>query len=252
MSANEDDLLRLPAGLRLSSDPVEGNPFPALDPRHQVWDDATREAEQQWCLLNSQTETPSDRPADAFIVSVCDRTAGKFDIWAKRGVHVVWSDGDLRSYDRWLISYAEAWLQEFSSKDPYSRLVPIRDLLSGLRLVLTKRVSWWKADARRYLAEQRAHAQKGTSATSTPKRRASRPKPPCFESAVELLKKDQYRNLTLIGFCQLMDCKADQYPSTVKYRPPASWKVRSFLEQYRKRANTVSRFLHNVRKSVVV
>jgi len=38
--------------------------------------------------------------------------------------------------------------------------VPLHDLLAALRLVLTKRVAWWKAEARRYVAEQKAYFAK--------------------------------------------------------------------------------------------
>lgn len=85
--------------------------------------------------------------------------------------------------------------------------------------------------------------------TSTVRRkRKTRPKPPCFEVAVDQLK----RNLELrpMEFCQLMDRKADQYPTSQKYRPPKTWNVRSFLEQYEKRRNTISRFLHSVRRAI--
>jgi len=79
-------------------------------------------------------------------------------------------------------------------------------------------------------------------------KRATRPKPPCFESAVEQLRRNS--ELTPIEFCRLMDRKADQYPRCQTYLPPKSWKVRSFHEQYEKRRNTVSRFLSSVRKAI--
>jgi hypothetical protein len=85
--------------------------------------------------------------------------------------------------------------------------------------------------------------------TSTIRRkRTTRPKPPCFEAAVDQLKRNL--ELTPIEFCQLMDRKADQYPTSQKYRPPKRWKVRSFLAQYEIRRNTISRFLHSVRKAI--
>lgn len=154
------DLLNLPTGMQSSGDPIEGNPFPVVDPRYKVWDDATHGAEEQWCRLSSESEnTRADRP-DVLIDSVCKRIAGKFDIWAKRGVHVVWSYSAVRAYDQWLINYAEAWLQDVSARKLYSRVVPLHDLLAALRLVLTKRVAWWKAEARRYVAEQKAYFAK--------------------------------------------------------------------------------------------
>lgn len=79
-------------------------------------------------------------------------------------------------------------------------------------------------------------------------KRATRPKTPCFESAVEQLRKNS--ELTPLEFCQLMDRKADQFRSPQKYLPPRSWGVRSFCEQHKKRSNTVSRFLSGVRKAI--
>jgi hypothetical protein len=38
----------IPDGFASSGDPVDGNPFPPEDALHQVWQDATREAEQKW------------------------------------------------------------------------------------------------------------------------------------------------------------------------------------------------------------
>ncbi len=79
-------------------------------------------------------------------------------------------------------------------------------------------------------------------------KRATRPKTPYFESALEQLRKNS--ELTLLEFCLLMDRKAAQFPTSQKYLPPRSWEVRSFFEQYKKRRNTVSRFLSGVRKAI--
>lgn len=81
-----------------------------------------------------------------------------------------------------------------------------------------------------------------------PGKRTTRPKPPCFESAIEQLTKNP--QLSLVAFCRLMDSKANQYQTSQKYRPPKSWEVRTFMEQYKKRSNTVSRFLSDVRKAM--
>jgi hypothetical protein len=85
--------------------------------------------------------------------------------------------------------------------------------------------------------------------TSTVRRkRTTRPKPPCFEVAMELLRGNF--ELTPLEFCRLMDRKAEQYLTTQKYRPPKSWKVRSFRGQYDIRRNTISRFLYSVRQAI--
>jgi hypothetical protein len=152
-------LLELPEGLRSSGDPVGQNPFAAPDPRHEVWDEATHRAEEEWCRFNSEVyETDVSTPS-SLIDSVCSRFVRKFDIWAKRSVHVVWSDTAVRAYDQWLISYAEAWLRDVSVRKLYAEVVPLDDLLTKLKLVLIRRVEWWKAEARRYVAEQKAALQ---------------------------------------------------------------------------------------------
>jgi hypothetical protein len=88
--------------------------------------------------------------------------------------------------------------------------------------------------------------EKVTSTTGT--KRTTRAKPPCFEVAVDQLRGKP--ELTLIEFCRLMDSKAEQYPSTQKYRPPKTWEVRSFGQQYERRRNTISRFLCGVRQVI--
>ena len=86
------------------------------------------------------------------------------------------------------------------------------------------------------------------SADTVQRRKRQHPKAPCFAAAVELLTKKP--DLALLEFCRQMDAKAEQYPSALKYKPPSGWKVRSFYEQYKKRSNTISRFLSDVRKHI--
>jgi hypothetical protein len=80
------------------------------------------------------------------------------------------------------------------------------------------------------------------------RKRAPRSRPPCFETAVALFTKKP--NLSLIQFCRDMDSNAEKFRSALKYRPPESWRTRTFYEQYRKRANTVSRFVSTVRSEI--
>lgn len=86
------------------------------------------------------------------------------------------------------------------------------------------------------------------STDTVQRRKRQRPKAPCFAAAVELLTKNP--DLTLLKLCLRMDAKAEQYPSALKYKPPSAWKVKNFYEQYKKRSNTVSRFLSDVRKHI--
>jgi len=80
------------------------------------------------------------------------------------------------------------------------------------------------------------------------KKPRTRPKPTCFNGAVKLVKENP--KIKLIDFCRAMDRKAEQHPSSDNYKPPTSWKARSFCEQLTKNANRVSRFLYDVRKSL--
>jgi hypothetical protein len=103
----------------------------------------------------------------------------------------------------------------------------------------------WEAEvqgSRLISASQISSPPEGTS----PKRGPTRPKPLCFASAVDLVSRNP--ELTLVQFCRIMDRKAEQFPRSQKYLPPKTWKVASFMEQYRNRSNTVSRFLSDVRK----
>jgi len=211
------DLLTLPEGLRHSGDPVEGNPFPDGDPRHKVWDDATREAEEQWCRLNSEPEiTQADR-SDVLIDSVCQRFAGRFDVWARRGVHVVWSDAAVSTYDQWLINYAEAWLQDVYANKLYSRVVPLHHLLNALRLVLTKRANWWKAEARRYLAERKDHAESPNASSLLP--------PPSRKPTRRKTKLQEKREGVIFAAIQA-ELKGPKYCGSLDrggLGPPVSW-----------------------------
>jgi hypothetical protein len=92
-----------------------------------------------------------------------------------------------------------------------------------------------------------ATSGRAPSFTKTPRKRV-RPNAPCFGFAVELLSNNP--NLTLVQLCREMDLKAAQYPSAPRYKPPTTWRVRTFYEQYQKRSNTVSRFLSDVRAHI--
>ncbi len=104
--------LRLPESLAQSGDPVEGNPYPTEHPAHQVWIDATRQAEMEVSRINSDASsllTPAT--ADEWMPT---QVVAKFDVWARRGVQVVWTDDAVRQYDAWLVGYANAWIESVS------------------------------------------------------------------------------------------------------------------------------------------
>ena len=151
--ADAGDVFGLPEGMLSAGDPVEGNPFPETTRQHQVWSDATRRAEEERCRLNSRLlrERPApeaENHADWMIALI----VGKFDIWAKRGVHVVWSDTEVLA-DQWLFNYAQAWFE-------FARTAPIlghaESSLNELRLRLMERIEFWKAEGRRYVTDQEA------------------------------------------------------------------------------------------------
>jgi hypothetical protein len=169
------DLLRLPEGLRSSGDPVSGNPFHDNDRRHTIWADATQRAEVELHAFNAanmghlnevQTRT-EDEARQVMIAYQGHLVTGKFDIWAKRGVHVVWNERDEQSYSEWLQQYANAWLNETRQFYP-PELGNIDWLLEELRIRLIARIEYWKSEARRYLIEQAKDRNARVSAPLVP------------------------------------------------------------------------------------
>ena len=57
-------------------------------------------------------------------------------------------------------------------------------------------------------------------------KRAPRAKPSCFESSITLLTEEP--ELSPMQFCKKMDSNAEKVKSPTKYRPPESWRVRTF------------------------
>jgi hypothetical protein len=156
---DDDDRLgrfRLPESFAESGDPVEANPFPPEHPAHQVWMDATRKAEMELSCIN--TDAPALlTPATAHEWMVM-LVVAKFDVWARRGVQVVWTDDAVRSYDRWLVDYANAWVESLFPRVTHLPPLPREMFLDDLRRRLAARVQHWKAEARRYRLLQEAHA----------------------------------------------------------------------------------------------
>jgi lambda repressor-like predicted transcriptional regulator len=169
---------QLPANLQHAGDPVDGNPFPADDLRHKVWKDATLKAEEEACRVNSEFLKQSPAGQQGFVewvqqgkmasatqyfaswtIALC---VAKFDIWAKRGIHVVWSEAAVKAYDQWLCNYAQSWLNAQEKLDNLSH-----SALIDLRSRLVERVEHWKAEARRYLSEQRKSLEQSEPVNST-------------------------------------------------------------------------------------
>jgi hypothetical protein len=164
-TAKRDTLFELPGGLRASGDPVSGNPFSRNDYRHVVWDKATLGAEEELRKFHSDIlrvrVVDADVGSISWVMWMCDLVVGKFDIWAKRGIYVVWGDSAVLAYDEWLFNYAQAWLNEFRN-DTVRMAILMEGFVLELRLRLIERMEWWKAEARRYVADQKANVTKKT------------------------------------------------------------------------------------------
>jgi len=162
-----NDPFQLPDGFSSSGDPVEGNPFPPENPRHAVWDEATRAAELEICELKARSlgrlttfEAFVEAPVSPYEWLVAPML-GKFDIWARRGVHVIWSDPELAGFDKWLVSAANAFLVEtekFLERTPLP--FPTEMLRLRARNAFAERVQYWKLESRRFRELQRAAAAK--------------------------------------------------------------------------------------------
>ncbi len=157
--------VRLPESFAESGDPQDSNPFPAGDPRYDVWEEATREAEEEVCRINEDALGGRKSFGDWVLNPVhphdglLEVPVAKFDVWARRYIKVVWTDAQVASYDQWLLNYANAWLDVLArrldeSPPPFS----VEEALIEARNRLGNRVQFWKGEGRRYRAEQQAHA----------------------------------------------------------------------------------------------
>jgi hypothetical protein len=207
------DLLNLSGGWQ-SPDPVQGNPFRAEDPRYGVWEDATRRAEQELHLWNAAglraaRELPQPQSMEEAQRIVLGHygnlVTGKFDIWAKRGIHVVWSDHDIRAFDEWLENYANGWLN--IAKELFPPEIETDWLLRELRLLLLGRIEFWKSEARRYVDEQKLVAASGNDARTKarPTRRARLPRSVDPRKQQIAVIKARQQKASARNVCSLMD-----------------------------------------------
>jgi hypothetical protein len=186
--------LRLPETFAKSGDPVDANPYPTEHPKYQVWKDATRQAEDELCRINSEASsslTPDN--ADDWAQTL---TIAKFDVWATRGVQVVWTDEDVREYDRWLVAYANRWIESvaglLTSRPPP---FPRERVLADLRRRLGARVHHWKTEARRH-----RDLQEASDAAEATEIRPSRKLVERRRRAVEKYRDDH--DLDAVGFAR--------------------------------------------------
>lgn len=168
---------QLPPAFLLSVDPVEQNPFSSDDPRHQIWSDATNEAEEALHRFNSLLLLQGGEVAALGPIGLNaftqDNAAGKFDIWANRYLAVVRTRNGIPDFDRWLASYAQAWLDDVRTnalrREAESGVDQrVDDLLVGLRTRLLHRLEHWRAEARKWVSEWEVYVAKVREAASQP------------------------------------------------------------------------------------
>jgi hypothetical protein len=139
---SDEPHVRLPPGMSSVEDPVDGNPFPENDIRHQAWAAATVKAAAALCRFHERwLQAAAKHPA---VDLVADLVTGTFGIWANRALNTVFEESDLPGLDRWLAGYAEAWL------DDIARVHPV--CIEEVRVRLIAEVRHWQAEARDWIA----------------------------------------------------------------------------------------------------
>lgn len=143
-----------PESFSRSIDPVAGNPFRADDLRHQRWADATQAAEVEARVLHTEflkLEVHSWEQLDRWLLHL---HFNRFDIWARRYVHVVWAAEMLDGFRQWLISYAGSVLETAEQQLEGPDALRMQVLLE-LRSRLAARMEHWMGEAHGYLISQR-------------------------------------------------------------------------------------------------
>jgi DNA-binding XRE family transcriptional regulator len=151
-------------GAAYPKDPVANNPFPADDPRHAIWKNATRDALIELHHLKHQTlsrPTVADRPLEevllenlrdpSFTAQARKREQEKiigfvfhrFQIWARRAIAVVRTDQDAQDYERWLRLYRESEMNLWAEKGPECFDIPWFSAKLGREL--SRAVEHWLA-----------------------------------------------------------------------------------------------------------
>jgi hypothetical protein len=184
----DPSLLRMPRGYDATGDPVEGNPYPSTHPLHAFWARETRDAEEKVARLKSEwlsvQETEFSQPPQSVeeMVAFNERFWAKkrrvlcreFEIWAARGIQMVFSDADVRAMDKWLVDLADGYLElnatQMVQAGLPARLIEPRQ--RELRTDLGAVVLHCKAEARRICglrqAEREAPEKVEPSQTKTP------------------------------------------------------------------------------------
>jgi hypothetical protein len=84
---------------------------------------------------------------------------GTFDIWAWRNLAAIAADDDLPVYDRWLLQYAQNWIELIEARDEPDDAK--RPLVYNLQTALQGRIAHWKSEARKHLRSQEEQSKSG-------------------------------------------------------------------------------------------
>ena len=157
--ANSPEMLKLPGSVFSTGDPSPGNPFERGSRCHLLWEEATHHAAIREGRLKSVMSKRAHMAAnlDEQMGWLIKLVVLKFDIWAKRGLTVVFCNDDMRSFEEWLIGYAEGWLVLINQT--YREFLGLEELLRRLRLRLIGRVEHWKAEARQRVYEHQKNGE---------------------------------------------------------------------------------------------
>src|SRR5260370_20333258 len=100
-------------------DPVQENPFPVADQRHEAWKNATRQAELELHRLKKRTlERPRPQNPEQDQQLHVEFILRRFQIWTRRGISVVSIYECARDYEQWLDSYMQAELKLWEENCP--------------------------------------------------------------------------------------------------------------------------------------
>jgi hypothetical protein len=146
-------------------DPFGRNPFAEQDARHEVWNDATRDAWVKLHILRSNLlKSHPRRPGATLDAWKVDLVAAKFDIWAERSVRTVWAEDELPGYDAYLALNANEWMKLLNEQS--SESTDFAGFRAALQLRLLDRVEYWKGIARAFVTEQMRTASRAASPVS--------------------------------------------------------------------------------------
>jgi len=127
-------------------DPVPENPFPVDDQRHEAWKKATRDAKLDLHRLKQSTlEKPRSQDPDQNQRLYVEFILRRFQIWAKRGLSVVWTYECATDYEQWLDTYMQAELKLWEENCPAG--LHKEFFLPELKRQLLRACAYWSGNA---------------------------------------------------------------------------------------------------------